>query len=344
MSIDLRSDTKTLPTPGMLSAMAAARLGDDQEHEDYETNALQEEIGELLGVDFALFLPSATMANQIALMCQVGRGEEVIADEYSHILRYEGGGAAHLSGAITRGIATPDGVLDVARVAEVMIARNSENIRRTAVISIENTHNTSGSTAWPLDRLDALLAFATDSRVAVHVDGSRLFNAAVFHHVPPARLVRGASSITLCFSKGLGCPAGAVLAGSREQLADAPMVRQMIGGSLRQSGVLAAAARYALRHHVERLADDHANAALLRTRLRDAGLAVVEHPRATNFVLLDVAPLGLAGAQARGLLASSDVLWSAGRSESLVRAVPHLGITTKDVELAAQRTIATLRR
>lgn len=341
-AIDLRSDTKTLPTSGMLAAMAGARLGDDQEHEDAETNALQEEICELLGAEFAIFLPSATMANQIALMCQVERGAELIADEYSHILRYEGGGAAYLAGVTTRGLRTADGVLEPEAVREVLTGATSEHIRRTALIAIENTHNTSGSTAWPMERLDALMAFAAAAGVPVHVDGSRLFNAAVFHGVPPARLVAGAASVTLCFSKGLGCAAGAILAGRADALHDAPMFRQMMGGSLRQSGVLAAAARYALAHHVERLAEDHAHAQLMRVALEDAGLPVVRHARSTNFVLIDVAPLGIDGAQARGELAAAGVLWSAGRTSTLLRAVPRIGVGRAEIDAAADRTIATL--
>ncbi|MEO7127101.1 MAG: threonine aldolase family protein [Nakamurella sp.] len=343
MIIDLRSDTKTLPTQGMLSAIANARLGDDQEHEDFETTALQDEIKRMLGLDFAIFLPSATMANQIALMCQVSRGEEVIADEFSHIFRYEGGGAAYLAGATTRGVTTVDGVLEVDQIREIVTTQTSEHIRRTALISVENTHNTSGSTAWPMDRLDALMAYARDVGMPVHIDGSRLFNAAAFHQESPARLVQGASSVTLCFSKGLGCPAGAMLAGRSDQLHEAPVFRQMMGGSLRQSGILAAAARYALQHNVDRLADDHANAELLRNRLADAGMPVVRHPRSTNFVFLDVASLGISGEQARALLAEAGVKWSAGRSASLLRAVPHLGVTTDDIVLAAQRTIAALQ-
>ncbi|MFA1548930.1 low specificity L-threonine aldolase [Actinomadura chokoriensis] len=340
--IDIRSDVMTLPTEGMLHAMTAAPLGDEQEREDPTVLALEDDLTELLGQEAAVFVPSATMANQIAMLCQVERGQEIVGERHSHMFRYEAGGPAFLAGAIVTGLTGTNGVFTGDQVREIAQIRDSEHRPRTALALVENTHNVSGGRTWPLAALDDLYDTCDELGLAVHIDGARLFNAAVALDVPPRRITGRAQTVAICFSKGLGCPAGAALVGRSDVLAPARRIRQMLGGSLRQAGVLAGAARYALRHNIARLADDHSNARTLATLLAEGGLPVDPAEVDTNFVFLELASLGIAREEAQARLRSHGVLWSNAHHPTVLRAVTHLGHSRADLHTAAARTIQAL--
>ena len=339
--IDLRSDVKSLPTEAMLRAMCEAPLGDEQACEDPTVIELEDMIAALLGHERAIFLPSATMANQIAVLGRVRPGEEVLAQRDSHLFRYEAGGPAALAGAVLTGLDGPDGWFTGTQVAEVAQMEVSEHRPRTAMVVVENTHNTAGGRAWPLGALDDLYQACDDFGLPVHVDGSRLFNAAVALDVEPAELTRRATTVSVCFSKGLGCPAGAALVGTSDALSDARRIRQRLGGSLRQAGVLAGAALYALHNNVVRLADDHEAARTLAGLLQAAGLAVDRTRVETNFVMLDLTATGITREVAHRRLAAAGVLWSNSHSSSMLRAVTYRDVAGS-VREAAARTIRAL--
>jgi threonine aldolase len=313
--IDLRSDTVTKPTAGMLAAMAAAAIGDEQFLEDPTTNALQERMAELLGHEAALFLPSATMANQAALRAQTRPGSMLLAEERTHILIYEWGGPAIHSGLVMHAVPAEAGVLTPAQIEQ------EEDLGPGGVVVLENTHRSAGGRIWPLDAYRDAVDAARAKGAAVHLDGARLFNAAVGAGRPPSDWAALADSVTVCFSKGLGCPFGAVLAGSSELIARAWEAKYLFGGALRQSGVAAAAMIYALDHHVDRLADDHARA----RRLADALGAEAE----TNFVAIRDVPGSIERLRERGVLLD-------GLRPGYLRAVTHLDITDDDVEEAIE--------
>jgi threonine aldolase len=273
--IDLRSDTLTKPTAGMRAAMAAAEVGDEQYLEDPTTNELQRRMAELLGHEAALFLPTATMANQAALRAQTRPGCVLLAEERTHILVYEWGGPAIHSGLIMRGVPADAGLVTPEHVKAVQ----DPDLGPGGIVVLENTHRSSGGRIWPLEQFEATARAARERGAAVHLDGARLFNAAVAAGRPPSDWARLADSVTICFSKGLGCPTGAILAGSAALVERAWESKYLLGGALRQSGILAAAALYALDHHVERLADDHA-----RARRLAEGIGVDASDVQANFV------------------------------------------------------------
>jgi len=317
--IDLRSDTLTKPTAGMLAAMAAAEVGDEQYLEDPTTNELQRRMADLLGHEAALFLPTATMANQAALRAQTKPGSVLLAEERTHVLVYEWAGPAIHSGLIMRGVEAHDGRLTPEHVAAV----SDPDLGPGGIVVLENTHRSSGGSVWPLDEYRAAVDSARERGAAVHLDGARLFNASVAAGVVPSEWARHADSATICFSKGLGCPMGAVLAGSAELIERAWESKYLFGGAMRQSGVLAAAALYALDHHVERLADDHARAKRLA-----AGIGIDSQEVETNFVsIADPDGDGIARAAAAGV-ALGDL------RPGWLRAVTHLDVADDDVDTA----------
>jgi len=317
--IDLRSDTVTKPTPGMLAAMAAAEVGDEQEREDPTTNELQRRMASLLGHEAALFLPTATMANQAALRVLSRRGCKVVAEERTHVLIYEWGGPAIHSGLVMQGL-----VADAGRPTPEQIEELDE-FGPGSVLVLENTHRSSGGRIWPLEDFRATVDAARARGAAVHLDGARLFNAAVAAGIEPAAWGRLADTVTICFSKGLGCPFGAILAGPAETIERAWEGKFLFGGALRQSGIASAAMLYALDHNVERLADDHARA----RRLAD-GIGIDPATVETNFVSIPDEP----GLRAR--LLERDVRVG-GLRPGRLRAVTHLDIGDEDIELAIER-------
>ncbi|HVS84271.1 MAG TPA: GntG family PLP-dependent aldolase [Gaiellaceae bacterium] len=321
--IDLRSDTVTKPDAAMFAAMAAAEVGDEQYLEDPTTNELQRRMAGLLGHEAALFLPTATMANQAALRAQTKPGGILLAEERTHVLVYEWAGPAIHSGLIMRGVPAERGRVTPQHVW----AENDPDLGPGGIVVLENTHRSSGGTIWPLDELRATVDAARERGAAVHLDGARLFNAAVGAGLPVSAWASLADSVTICFSKGLGCPLGAVLAGSRATIERAWESKYLFGGALRQSGVIAAAMLHALDRNVERLADDHARAARLAE-------GIGAEPPETNFVQFPDEP----GLQAR--LREQGVLVGDLRPGRL-RAVTHLGITDEDVDAAIEAFAVT---
>lgn len=342
--IDLRSDTVTTPTPGMRAAIAAAEVGDEQKREDPTVTALQERVAALLGHDAALFVPTATMANQIALTLHGRPGDVLLAEETSHVLVYEYGGAAAHAGLLTRGLPGTGGRISAAQVREAAAPSTKAADQRATVVSLEDTHNNAGGRVWPLDELDAVVGAARTLGLAVHLDGARLLNAATAQGVEPAAVAARFDTVTLCLSKGLGCPLGALLAGSRKLIERAWRQKHLFGGAMRQAGIVAAAGLYALDHHVERLAHDHARARRLAEAWAEAGLAVDLERVETNFVQIDLAPLGLSRDDALARLREAGVALSATIHPTVIRAVTHLGIADEDVEEAAWRVPDTLAR
>ena len=328
--VDLRSDTVTRPTPAMRAAMAAAEVGDDVFGDDPSVNALQEKIAALLGKEAALFMASGTQSNLVAIMSHCGRGDEYIVGQMAHTYRWEGGGAAVLGSVQPQPLEhEADGRLALERI-EAAIKPNDAHFAPSRLLCLENTI---GGKVLPLDYLEAATALARGRGLATHLDGARLFNAAVKLGVPAAALAAPFDSVSVCFSKGLGAPVGSALVGSKEFIARAHRWRKMVGGGMRQAGVVAAAAIYALDHHVERLADDHALAARLAAGLQDLPGLTVEPPQ-TNILFAD-----LAGERAAGLM---DHLKSRGVLATglyRLRFVTHLDVDAEGVD----RAVAAMR-
>ena len=331
--IDLRSDTMTRPSQGMREAMARAEVGDEQYREDPTVTALELRVAELLGHEAAVYLPTATMGNQIALSILGQRGDELILEESAHIVVAELGGAARHSGLQLRMLRGDRGTLSPEQIRTAYRA-GSFHTPPTGIVALENTHNTAGGVVWQLDLLDGTVAAARELDLRVHLDGARLLNAAVALGVPPARIAGQFDTVTLCLSKGLGCPMGALIAGSGELMLRARREKHAFGGALRQAGIVAAAGLYALDHNVERLADDHARAARLAEGWSDAGL--VAHAE-TNFVQVPVANVR----DAVDALAAAGVLLSPTKP-GVLRAVTHLDLTDEDVERAIELVPAAL--
>ncbi len=340
--IDLRSDTVTQPTPGMRKAIAEAVVGDEQKREDPSVLELERRVAELLGQEAAVFVPTATMANQIALKLHSRPGDVLLAEEHSHVVVYEYGGAAAHAGLMTRVLAGNGGRLSGDQVREAAAPSSKVADQRAAVLSLEDTHNNAGGRVWPLAELEGVVSAAREAGLAVHLDGARILNAAAAQRVAPAEIAGRFDTATICLSKGLGCPLGALLAGSRELIDRAWREKHLFGGAMRQAGIVAAAGVYALDHHVERLADDNARARRLAEGLVAAGLPVDLERVETNFVQLDVSLLGLDRADALARLAEAGVGLSSTIHPTVVRAVTHLDVTDEDVDRALELIPAAL--
>ena len=340
--IDLRSDTVTQPTEGMRRAIAEAVVGDEQKREDPTVIALERRVAELLGHEEAVFLPTATMANHIALKLHSRPGDVLIAQRDSHVVVYEYGGAAVHSGLMVWGVAGDAGRVTAEEVRAAVPERTKEADQKASVVSLENTHNNAGGRVWPLVDLTEVVGTARELGLAVHLDGARMLNAAVALGCTPATIAAQADTVTLCLSKGLGCPLGALLASSGGVIERARREKHLFGGAMRQAGIVAAAGLYALDHHVERLADDHARARRLAEGLHDAGLTIDLEQVETNFVQIDVEPLALARAEALERLQEAGVGLSATIHPTVMRAVVHLGIDDEDIERAIELVPAAL--
>jgi threonine aldolase len=307
--IDLRSDTLTRPTPAMRRAMAEAEVGDDVYGEDPTVRALEARTAELLGKEAALFVPSGTMGNQLAIRCQTEPGDEVLLHEASHIALYERGGYALLSGVTlnamsgTGGLVTADDVRAKARPAELAAYGMYPP---STLLALENTHNAGGGTVWPPDQLEAVARAGREAGLALHLDGARLWNAAAALGVAPGTLTASFDTVSVCFSKGLGAPVGSALAGRAALIAKARRFRGLFGGAMRQAGVIAAGALFALEHHRDRLLVDHSRAKALAAGLARHDVFSLEPERAqTNIVIAEVRGIAAAAlveaAAARGL-------------------------------------------
>ena len=340
--IDLRSDTGTRPTPGMRAAIAAAVVGDEQRREDPTVNELQERVAALLGQERALFLPTATMANQIALKLHGRPGDVLLAEQHSHVLVYEFGGAAVHAGLLTVGLPGVAGRVTPAQVRAAASTVEDVEDQRPAVLVLENTHNVAGGRVWQLEEIDAVVAAARASRLGVHMDGARLMNAAVALGVPAAAIGGRVDTVTLCLSKGLGCPVGAVLGGPAELIEAAWRQKFLFGGAMRQAGVIAAAGLYALDHNVERLAVDHERARRLAEGWHAAGVPVELDRVETNFVQIDTSWLELSRAEVLAALQKAGLALSPTYGPSHIRAVTHLDLGDADIDRALEILPAVL--
>ena len=320
----------------MRAAMANAEVGDEQEREDPTVTELERRTAALLGQEEAVYLPTATMGNQIALAVLGERGTELVAEESAHILVHELGGAAFHSGLQTRGYPGRLGRLTPDQIRASMVSDSSFHTPRTSVVAIENTHNTAGGTVWPLDDLHEVVVTCRELGLWVHLDGARLHNAAVALGVPPAEIASQFDTVTICLSKGLGCPLGALIAGSHPLMHRARVEKHRFGGAMRQAGIVAAAGLYALDHNVERLALDHQRARRLAVAWAERGLPVDLERVQTNFVQVDVAALGLGEYEAVERLTDAGVLLSRTMRAGVLRAVTHLDVDDEDIDGAAQ--------
>jgi threonine aldolase len=337
--IDLRSDTLTQPTAAMREAIAHAAVGDEQKREDPTVNELERRGAEFLGQEESVFLPTATMANQIALQILGHPGDALLVERHAHIMLSELGGPAAHSGLLTIGLEGTNGRFSPDQVVSEIRDRTSVHVAPTRIVAVENTHNSSGGRVWPLDEIDAIVATCREHDLAVHLDGARLVNAAVACGVEPARIGGGFDTVTLCFSKGLGAPLGALIAGSHELMTAARRGKHFFGGAMRQAGIVAAAALYALDHHVERIADDHRRARRLGEGLAEAGLKVDLEQVETNFVQIDVGP---ERADAIERMKQQGVLVSTTVHPTVVRAVTHLDVGDAEIETAIAAISAAL--
>ena len=318
----------------MREAIANAPVGDEQLREDPTVNELERRAAEMLGQEDSVFVPTATMANEIAIRVLGQPGDELIAEENAHILAAELGGPAVHAGLMTRPISarsgrfTPDQVRATARTGDL------GHVPTTRIVAVENTHNASGGRVWPLDELRAMAETCRELDLFLHLDGARLFNAAVASGEQPSTIAGLADTVTICFSKGLGCPLGAIVAGSSERMLPARRYKHQFGGAMRQAGIVAAACVYALEHNVERLADDHARARRLAEGLEEAGVAVDLEQVETNFVQIDVGAMGLTPGDAMDRLRGEGVRVSGTYYPGVLRAVTHLGIDDDDIDEA----------
>ena len=320
----------------MRQAMASAEVGDEQKREDPTVNLLEQRAAELLGHEEAVYVPTATMANEIALRLHGEPGDELLAEERSHVLIAELGGPAAFAGLVTRPLHGENGRIGAEQIRSAARLYDDFHTPKTRVVSIENSHNSSGGRVWPLEELDAVVDCCRELGLRLHLDGARLFNAAVALSVPASRISERADTVTICLSKGLGCPLGAVVAGSSELMLRARRFKHMFGGAMRQAGIVAASGVYALEHNIDRLADDHARARRLGEGLAAAGLPVDPEEVETNFVQIDLEPLGLSQPEALERVHQAGVGISATIVPTRLRAVTHLDVTDEDIEQAIE--------
>jgi threonine aldolase len=332
-----------MPSPAMREAMAQAIVGDEQAREDPTVIALEEAAAPFVGQDEAVYLPTATMANQIALVLLGERGSMLLAEESAHVLVYELGGPALHAGLLTRGLPGNAGRLTPEQVRASVGPKNVVHSPRASVLAIENSHNSAGGTVWPYAELESVVAAARELDVRVHLDGARLPNAALAIGRSAADIGGLFDTVTLCLSKGLGCPLGAILAGSRPMMARARVEKHRFGGAMRQAGIVAAAGLYALEHNVERLADDHVRARRLAEGWKSAGLGIDLERAQTNFVQIDVRDLGLSTADALARTAGAGVLLSATVRPGVIRALTHIDVDDSDVDAAIDLVPRALR-
>ncbi|MHB8969081.1 MAG: threonine aldolase family protein [Pirellulaceae bacterium] len=333
--IDLRSDTVTKPTPAMRAAMATAEVGDDVIGVDPTVDRLQRTIAEMLGKEAAIFMPSGTMTNQVAVRIHCKPGDEFLCEAGCHIYRYEQGAFAQLSGVVARTLPGEFGVLRPAQFVG-QIHPDNEHLVHTRLVCIENTHNRGAGRVQPYDDVAAICHWAREGGLRTHLDGARLFNAVVASGIPAERWAQHFDTVSVCFSKGLGAPVGSALVGTHEFIHEARRHRKLFGGGMRQSGIIAAGALHALQYHRERLAEDHEHARILAQAIRNAsGLTLAPDTVDTNMVIFEVdRALGTAGDFAATLQAHG--VWMLAIGETLIRAVTHLDVRRDEILAAAE--------
>jgi threonine aldolase len=332
--IDLRSDTITKPTPEMREAMAQAEVGDDVYLEDPTVNRLQELAAEMLGKEAALFVPSGTMGNQVCLKLHTQPGQEVITEERSHIFNYEMAAMAVVSGTLPRPVRGEDGILDWPSIQAAIRPRSSYYVAQTGLVTLENSHNMAGGACMPLERMEEICEGAHEAGLPVHLDGARIFNAAIALKRDPAELARPFDSVMFCLSKGLGAPIGSLILGQRDFIERALAVRRLFGGSMRQVGVIAAAGLVALEKMTSRLEEDHANAQLIARGLAEISGVKIDPERVqTNIVIFDISGTGKNTTELSALLKERGVLAN-GISSRDMRMVTHKDVSRSDCESA----------
>jgi threonine aldolase len=332
--IDLRSDTVTRPTPAMKRAIVEAELGDDVFGDDPTVKALEARTASLLGKEAAVFVPSGTMANQIAVGVHARPGDELLCSATSHVYVWEAGGIARLSGVTARTFEGARGLLSL-RDLEDALRPDDVHYVRTRLVWLENTHNRGGGRVQPYQSVCEIRHWARENRLAMHLDGARLMNAVVASGRPAREWAQHFDTVSLCFSKGLGAPVGSALAGPAELIRHARQLRKVLGGGMRQAGIIAAAALHALEHHVDRLAEDHANARILADAFAGTeGFALESGPVETNLVWVEVDPTLGTAAEVAAYLRSRGILVAALGAQ-VIRACTHLDVSTEDVQHAA---------
>jgi threonine aldolase len=341
-AIDLRSDTVTRPSPEMRRAMAEAEVGDDVWGDDPTVIELEREVAALLGKEAALYVPSGTMGNQISIRVQTRPGDEILVHQLAHVALHESGASAVLSAVQTRMVGGELGMPGPEELAQWMRDPADIHQARQSLVCIENTVGELGGVIYPQERIDALAAFAHERGMPLHMDGARLWNAAVAGGSNPARIVRDVDSVSVCFSKGLGAPVGSAVAGSAELVASARRSRKLLGGGMRQAGIIAAGALYAIRHNIQRLADDHANARTLAEGLAEGTRMRCDPARVeTNIVFGDVQDGTPAGDLVEEM-AGAGVL-CASIDERTIRFVTHLDVDGEAILAVIERLQPMLR-
>jgi threonine aldolase len=343
--IELRSDTFTKPTPAMRAAMADAPVGDDVAGEDPTVNALEARIAEMLGKEAAVFVPSGTMSNQIAVRVHCGPGDEFLCDANCHIYNYEQGAYAQLFGVATQAIEGDYGVLRLEQLVDRIRPENDHAVR-TRLVCLENTHNRGAGRVLPYDGVVEICQWAAENGLARHLDGARLFNASIASGISVHAWSQHFDTVSVCFSKGLGAPVGSALCGTEELIRKARRVRKALGGGMRQAGIIAAGALYALDHHIDRLAEDHEKARVLADAIRETPDLTLDPDLVdTNIVIFKIAPeLGTAAEFVAKLREQGVLLYDVGRPR--IRAVTHLDVSLVQVQQAGEiiRSLAILQR
>ncbi len=338
--IDLRSDTVTKPTPAMRESMARAEVGDDVLGDDPTVKELESETASLLGKEAALFTPSGTMANQLAIRSQTEPGDEILVEGNAHIYYYEGGAPAALSGVMCRCLSGQRGVFSGTDLAAALRPADV-HFPRTRLVCVENTHNRGGGKVWSIEATREVAAAARKHGLQLHLDGARLWNASVTSGIPEREYAAPFDTVSVCFSKGLGAPVGSALVGAKSLVERARRFRKMFGGGMRQAGVIAAGALFALRHQRDRLAEDHANARRLASGLANImGLEVVPGDVESNMVRFDVRAMP-AEALVQRLRTRGVLMLAVGRDT--IRAVTNLMVSAEDIDAAVEAVSASLK-
>ncbi|APQ18564.1 threonine aldolase family protein [Maribacter hydrothermalis] len=336
MQINLISDTVTKPTPGMLDAMMSAVVGDDVFKEDPTVNALEDKAAKLFGMESALFFPSGTMTNQTAIKLHTQPGEQLICDKFAHIYNYEGGGVSFNSGVSCRLVDGNRGTMTAEQVASVINPPDFYHSPLTSLVCIENTANKGGGTCWDFKELQKIRKVCTDHKLGFHLDGARLWNAMVEKNETAQQYGWLFDTISICLSKGLGCPVGSLLLGTKEQMDKAIRIRKIFGGGMRQSGFLAAAAIYALDNHIDRLAEDHKKAKEIGVALSAKSFIKKVEPIETNIVIFEIDESFMTSDQFVNTLKEKDIL-IIGMGQGKLRMVTHLDYTDNMHEVLLQQ-------
>jgi threonine aldolase len=335
MLIDLRSDTVTRPTPAMRQAMANAEVGDDVIDVDPTVAKLEQYVAELLGKEAAIYMPSGTMTNQIAIRVHCGMGGEFICDEDCHVYNYEQGAFAQLSGVIPRTIKGDFGVLDVSQLLDKVRPLNDHMVQ-TKLLCLENTHNRGGGRVWPFEKLSAACRWAKTAGLVRHLDGARLFNAVAATQIAASDWAAEFDTVSVCFSKGLGAPVGSALLGPKDFIKQARRARKLFGGGMRQSGIIAAGALYALQNHRERLVEDHLHAKMLADTLRNCRhIKILPDQIDSNIVIAELAP-PLPEASEFVARMRDEGVWMMSVSSRAIRMVTHLDVNREQIEKACK--------